>query len=181
MWISPPTDFSVCEMDELYHFIGSKKGYENGINSYVMTQTTDFPRQIVNLDVDNAKTTEHFQRLVDDSPAFKSYCTDGCRAYQGVNFPGFHIRNIHDKSDTCGVESVNSDLRHYIAGLHRRCKTFFRKKETKHAVLFVFACAYNKFGDKKACTRVPVIHKSPTPNKKLHKWQYPNFSILDFL
>ena len=168
-------------MDELYHFIGTRKGCEYGINSYLMTLISPSPRQIVNFTVDNFKTTAHYQHLVDNSPIFKNYCTDGCNGYLGVNFPGRHIRNTWDKSDTCEVESVNSDFRHNIAGLHRRCKTFFRKRETKFAVLFVFANAYNKFGDMKFCTRRPVVPKTERNRKHFHKWRYPTFSVLDFL
>jgi IS1 family transposase len=47
------------------------------------------------------------------------------------------------------VESVNADLRHYIAGLRRKSRCFFRSLETMRAVLTVLINAYNKFGHAK--------------------------------
>jgi len=47
------------------------------------------------------------------------------------------------------VESINADLRHYIPGLRRRSRIFYRTLETFQAVLSVFVDAYNKFGDYK--------------------------------
>jgi IS1 family transposase len=46
-------------------------------------------------------------------------------------FPG-------NKRDTHNVESVNADLRHYIPGLARRSRCFFRSLKTFQAVLKVF-------------------------------------------
>lgn len=40
--------------------------------------------------------------------------------YIDIDYPGQHIRDTHDKSDTFTVEGVNADLRHYIPILARR-------------------------------------------------------------
>ena len=66
--------------------------------------------------------------------------------YVDVVYPGQHIRNISDKSDTFTVEGVNADLRHYIPILARRSRCFARSLETLHAVMYVFVDAYNQFG-----------------------------------
>ena len=62
----------------------------------------------------------------------------GGTVYLDVDFIGRHRSNVGDKSDTHGIGSVNAELRHYIAGLRRRSRCFFRKLETLRAVLHVF-------------------------------------------
>ena len=89
--------------------------------------------------------------------------------YVVVVYPGLHIRNCRDKSDTFTVEGVNADLRHYIPILTRRSRCFARKIETLRAVLEVFADAYNQFGQAKYLYR---------QKRKLGE---PPFSLLDFL
>ena len=79
----------------------------------------------------------------------EKYCTDGYFGYIDVVYPGRHIRNIRDKSDTFTVEGVNADLRHYIPVLARRSRCFARKLETLQAVMEVFVGAYNRFGSAK--------------------------------
>lgn len=139
------------------------------------------PRQIVGFDVDNSIKVKSLQGIVDSAPVAENYYTDGYLSYMDVIYGGKHIRNVEDKSDTHQIESTNADLRHYIRGLSRRSRCFFRSKETMSAVLSVFIDAYNKFGEWKLKYRKPVVHKSPNPNKHLHKWRYPVVSVLDFL
>ena len=45
-------------------------------------------------------------------------------------YPGKHVRNIRDKSNTHIVEGVNADLRHYIPILARHSRCFARKLKT---------------------------------------------------
>lgn len=139
------------------------------------------PRQIVGFDVDYDKEANRIQRIVDSVYAAENYYTDGNPTYMDVVFPGKYNRNIRDKKDTHITESINSDLRHYISGLGRKSRTFFRKQETMYAVLSVFIDAYNKYGEAKLKHQVPVVHKSENPNKHLHKYRDVPFSILDFL
>ncbi|MCL2023950.1 MAG: hypothetical protein FWG82_06245, partial [Oscillospiraceae bacterium] len=82
-----------------------------------------------------------------------------------------HVRNCRDKSDTHNVESINADLRCFIAGLQRRSRCFPRKLETLRSVLEVFVDAYNRFGVAKAKYRL-----GRDPNSR----ELP-FSVLDFL
>ena len=129
------------------------------------------PRQIVGFDVAFDKSPTRIQKIVDKSPEAKKYCLDGWTGYVDVIYPGRHIRNCRDKSDTYTVEGVNADLRHYIPVLARRSRCFPRKLETLKAVVAVFACAYNKFGVAKMKFRQNLHPKA---------LELP-FSVLDFL
>jgi len=133
----------------LYWFIERKSKSETRENVYLMTAVTRKPRQIAGFDVARDKSPERIQGMVDAAPAVARYCTDGYLGYIDVVYPGIHIRNIHDKSDTYTVESVNADLRHYIPVLARRSRCFARRLETLRAVLEVFVDAYNQFGKAK--------------------------------
>ena len=139
------------------------------------------PRQIVGFDVASDKSPERIQAMVDSAPWVQKYCTDGYLGYIDVVYPGRHIRNVHNKNDTFTVEGINADLRHYIPGLARRSRCFYRKIETLDAVISVFADAYNKFGEAKLKCRVPTIHKSSTHSNRLHKFRELGFSFLDFI
>ena len=182
MWISPLTKFDAFELDELYHFINRRIPLDLRQNSYVCTMTGRSPRQLVAFHVDNVIEKTAIQDMVDSVKIADNYFTDGATIYLDVDFgENRHVRNVHDKSDTHMIESTNADLRHYIAGLARKSRCFFRKQENKIAVLSVFIDAYNKFGEAKLKYRKPVQHKSENPSKHLHKWKYPTYSTLDFL
>jgi hypothetical protein len=146
-----------------------------------MTMMSRIPRQIAGFDVDNSVKSSVLQMIVDSVPTAEKYCTDGCPTYMNVIFGGKHICNVNDKKDTHNIESTNADLRHYISGLARRSRCFFRSKETLKAVLSVFIDAYNKYGEAKLKYRVPVKHKLPNPSKHLHEYRDLSFSLLDFL
>ena len=146
-----------------------------------MTMISREPRQIVSFDAQFDRKSFRLQGLVDSVEYADNYCTDGNLSYLDVIFPGRHIRNVHDKRDTHNVESINADLRHYISGLARRSRCFYRRLETLQAVLSVFIDAYNKYGEAKQKYRVPVNHKGSTAGKHLHEFRDLPFSILDFL
>jgi IS1 family transposase len=139
------------------------------------------PRQIVAFAVEKDRKSWRIQGMVDSVPDARRYCTDGFNGYLDVVFPGKHIFNNWDKSDTYNVESINADLRCYLSGLVRRSRCFYRKIETLEAVLAVFINAYNKYGEAKLKYRKPVIHKSSYPSSRLHEFRDTPFSIIDFL
>lgn len=56
---------------------------------------------------------------------------------------------FNQKNDTYIVEGTNADIRHYIAGLRRRSRCFFRSMETLKAALTIFTDSYNRFGQAK--------------------------------
>jgi len=181
VWISKETKFDTFEMDELYWFINRKEMTKTRENTYVMTMISRAPRQIVGFDVDNSVKSKVLQNIVDSVPAAEEYCTDGCLTYLDVIFGGKHIRNVRNKKDTHNIEGTNADLRHYLPGLARRSRCFYRSVETLEAVLSVFIDAYNRFGEAKLKYQIPVHHKSPCQSKHLHKYRDVPFSILDFL
>ena len=170
MWISQKTNFNAFELDELFWFVKRKSRSETRANAFVMTMISREPRQIVAFDVDTSVNAPCIQRMVDSVVPARNYFTDGCSVYRGVDFVGRLRQNFCDKNDTHIIESTNADLRHYIAGLARRSRTFFRKLETKRNVLSVFVNAYNKFGEAK----MGYIRKDK------RRKELP-FSILDFL
>lgn len=180
MWISQGTDYSVFELDEVYWYIKRKARSETRANTYIMTMISRRPRQIVAFAVDNGVKAGRIQEMADSVGYAKEYCTDGCSVYRDVIFGGKHKQNTKDKSDTHNIESSNADLRHYIAGLRRRSRCFFRSIETLEAVLSVFIDAYNKFGEAKERYKVPVHHTTKN-TKHLHKYRERPFSVLDFL
>jgi IS1 family transposase len=134
-----------------------------------MTMVSRLPRQIVGFAAAYDKSPERIQRIVDNAPESKTYCSDGWSGYRDVVYPGQYIRNIHNKKDTFTVEGVNADLRHYIPILRRRSRCFARKLETLSTVLTVFVDAYNQFGVAKH------RYHSSHPTGELP------FSLLDFL
>ena len=139
------TASDLFELDELYWFVGKKPHTETRENTYIFTMVSREPRQLVGFDVSTEKCAKYIQGIVDNAPCAKFYCTDGYVGYLDVVYPGVHIRNVHDKSDTFTVEGVNADLRHYIPLLARRSRCFPRSLETLKAVISVFAAAYNRF------------------------------------
>ena len=161
----------ICEVDELYWFVGQKSNKETKENIYVMTMVGRNPRQIIGFDVAADKSPERIQAIVDDAPEAECYCTDGWSGYVDVVYPDKHIRNIRDKSNTFTVESVNADLRHYIPILARRNRCFARKPDTLKAVIGVFAHVYNLFG----------IAKMKFRRNRDKKSRELPFSVLDFL
>ena len=168
---NPKSDFQFLELDELYWFVCKKPKTETRENTYVMTMVSRLPRQIVGLDAAFDKTPERIQKIVDNGPKAKYYCTDGYLGYVDIVYPGKHIRNTRNKSDTFTVESINADLRHYIPILRRKSRCFPRKLETLRAVLELFVQAYNDFGIAKMTFR---------QNRSSNSRELP-FSLLDFL
>ena len=83
MWISPMTKTDAFELDEIYWFIGKRKGHENGVNTYIMTILSREPRQIVAFAVDNAVNAARIQGMVDDTVQAEKYYTDGGQSYLG--------------------------------------------------------------------------------------------------
>ena len=165
----------------MYWFVGQKSRKETRENIYLIALISREPRQIVGFSIATDKSPERIQQIVDSAPEAKHYSTDGYLGYIDIVYPGLHILNVRDKSDTHFVESINTDIRHYIPIFARKSRCFARKIETAEAVVAVFADAYNKFGEAKLKYRVPTVHKSSNPSKHLHKYQDLPFSHLDFL
>ena len=103
-------NYRVLELDELYWFVGKKAKTETRENTYVMTMVSRLPRQIVGYDVALDKSSQRIQKIVDNGPEAEYYCTDGYLGYVDIVYPGKHIRNVRNKSDTFTVKGINADL-----------------------------------------------------------------------
>ena len=170
------------ELDELYWYIGKKAKTETRENIYIMTLISREPRQIQAFRVARDKHSWRIQEMVDEAPKAREYFSDGYLAYSDIDYYGAkYIRNCHNKNDTHIVESINADLRCFIAGLQRRSRCFFRSIETLEAVLDVFVEAYNKFGEYKMKYRRPTNHLPGNENKHLHHYRDFPCSLFDFL
>lgn len=167
--MSVESPLKTLELDELYWFIRQKAHTETRENVYLITMVSRKPRQIVGFDVALDKSPDRIQAIVDSAPFAQNYCTDGWSGYVDVIYPGQHIRNTRDKSDTFTVEGVNADLRHYIPILARRSRCFARRLDTLRAVISVFVEAYNLFGVAKAKWQ------------QTHKSSEVPFSLFDYL
>ena len=165
----------------MYWFVGKKANSKTRENIYLILMVSREPRQIVGFSFASDKSPERIQQIVDSAPEANHYSTDGYLGYIDVVYPGLHVRNVRDKSDTHFIESVNADIRHYIPLFARKSRCFPRKIENTEAVIAVFVDAYNKFGEAKLKHRVPTVHKSSNPSKHLHKYQELPFSHLNFL
>lgn len=149
-------------------------------------QTAGQYKLTVGFDAAFDKSPERIQKIVDNGPDAECYCTDGYLGYIDVVYPGKHIRNACNKSDTFTVESINADLRHYIPILRRRSRCFPRKLEKLRAVLELFVQAYNDFGIAKMNFRqnhlLPYGYRSPsqsvgTERSKIKKYSQAGFSF----
>ena len=181
MWTSKFTQNDVFEMDELFHFTKKRPRTKTRENMYVIPLISRTPRQIVSFGVEKTKTAKVFQKIVDIAPPAKQYNTDGNFTYMDVVFPGTHRRNDWDKKDTCRIESVNSDLRHYIPGLRRRSKCFYRSLATLRAILSIFVNAYNKFGEAKLIHRERLLRQYGPLALNWNHYKDPPFSLFDFV
>ena len=172
----------VYELDELYWFTERKADSETRENVYIMTLISREPRQIQAFRVAQDKCAWRIQEMIDETPKALEYCSDGYHGYSDVDYYGAkYTRNCRNKSDTHNTESVNADIRCYIAGLQRRSRCFFRTLETLEAVLDAFIEAYNAFGAWKLKYRRPVKHLPGNEAKHLHNWNYHPASFFDFI
>jgi len=100
--------YEILEMDELYWFVFGKPRTETRENVYLTTLVSRSPRQIVGFDIAYDKAPERIQKIVDNAPSAEAYATDGFLGYIDVVYPGKHIRNTTDKSDTFTAESIRT-------------------------------------------------------------------------
>lgn len=148
-------------------------------NVYVSLAVTRNPRKIVGYTVTVSRSVEQMQHLIDSSPSANTYYSDGFVVYNEVSYWGRHIVAA-GKSETYTVEGVNSDLRHYIPGLARRRKCFYRLLETLQAVMKLFVYAYNRFGDYKAKYQQLDKHYQQSKSR-LHKYAELPLGLTAFL
>lgn len=185
MWISAFPQPNECEIDEIVWFIVAKKKKIRH-NFVFCTLVTYEPRKIINYIIVPTLTYVEVQDMVDHSPKFNVYKTDGAHAYTSTVYPGKHICNPVDKSDTHDIESINADIRQVIPGLRRSSRCFYRTWETLEAVLDCFIDAYNKFSEAKwayynSPTPPLVLHKLSSKSMHLHKNRDFNERLVDYI
>jgi IS1 family transposase len=137
------------------------------------------PRQITAFAVTEKRTVLQIQAMVDSSPSANSYYSDGLTMYRDISYWGTH-RVAPGKSQTYTVEGANADLRHYLSGLARRKRCFYRSLETLTAVMRVFVHAYNRFGEYKAKFQKIANHKTLSVSR-LHKYAELPLGLTDFV
>lgn len=180
VWISENVFNDIFEIDELYHFIGHIERTETHENTYVIPIISRNPRQIVAFGVESSKSAETIQKIADRAPYAYQFNSDGYFGYMDVVFSGRHKRNPHDKSDTHNVESVNADIRHYIPGLRRRSRCFYRSLKTLRAIFSIFVNVYNKFNEAKWKYRKRLLDRYGI-GVKLHNWyKDPPINFFDY-
>ena len=88
-----------------------------------MTLVNRKTREILCYDIARDRSLQRIQNLVDNSPKAEFYFSDAFPVYSQICYEGAY-RALNNKSQTFTVESVNSDLRHYIPPLHRKSRCF---------------------------------------------------------
>jgi IS1 family transposase len=90
--------------------------------------------------VDQERSEETLQKMVDHAPQAAFYFSDLFATYrQVVYYPGRYTP-MPDKSETYRVEGDNAELRHYLARLARKSRCFSRCVALRNAIkLFVYA------------------------------------------
>jgi IS1 family transposase len=84
------------------------------------------------------------QALIDRAPQAQRYYSDDFSTYHAlIYYPGCH-QAMTDKSQTYSVESVNADLRHYLARLGRRSRCFSRCPDALRRTLRLFVYCHNR-------------------------------------
>jgi len=93
--------------------------------------------------VENQRSQERLQALVDSAPQARFYYSDLFATYRSLIYsPGIHTP-MPDKSETFRVEGINAELRHYLARLARRSRCFSRCIHALRRAVMLFVHAWN--------------------------------------
>jgi IS1 family transposase len=111
--------------------------------AYIVTAVDRQTHTIVGWAVCAERTLEILQAVIDTASKAQSYYTDGFLMYQDLSYWGNH-KMLKDKSETYSVEGGNSDLRHYLARLHRASRCFSRSYKALARAVELFVYFYNE-------------------------------------
>jgi len=91
------------------------------------------------------RTQEEMQEFADQLAPALFYCTDGFSTYQDLIWPldGKHLLSIK-KEKTHTIESINAQLRTYLARLKRKSRCFSRSIEALWKSIRLFVWHYNR-------------------------------------
>lgn len=94
--------------------------------------------------VDQERSEETLQKMVDHAPQAAFYFSDLFATYrQVVYYPGRYTP-MPDKSETYRVEGDNAELRHYLARLARKSRCFSRCVRALRNAIKLFVYAWNR-------------------------------------
>lgn len=103
------------------------------------------------------RTLTLLQAFVDTLPIATSYYTDGFNAYSELVWQATH-RVAKGKSQTFSIESLNANLRTYLARLKRRSRSFSRSLLALQLSLRLFVFHFNR--RQLTYLRVPILKHS---------------------
>lgn len=132
LYFSPKMS-SICEMDELYTYVGNK---QNSVWIWVaLDRASRWCLEILIGDRTHLDLWFLFQQI-GHIPVGR-YASDYLRAYENIIPRELHLQG---KKYTSMVENFNSRLRHYLARFHRRTKCYSKSIEMmKHHIrLFIY-------------------------------------------
>lgn len=90
------------------------------------------------------RSQEVLQQMVDEAPQAAFYFSDLFATYRSLLYtPGIHTP-MPDKSETYRVEGVNAELRHYLARLGRKSRSFSRCLQALRRAVKLFVFAWNR-------------------------------------
>jgi IS1 family transposase len=112
---------------------------------------------IVGAQVVRERSLATLQTFVDTLPPAHIYYTDGFNAYSEVVWPAPH-RVAKGKSQTFSIESLNANLRTYLARLKRRSRCFSRSLHALHLTLRLFVWFFNR--RQRTYLRAPLLKGS---------------------
>ena len=108
-----------------------------------MTKVDRTSRCIVAWAVDMERAPNLMQEVADGGPAAERTAHDGYNTYESLVYPGEDILSP-GKAEVYGVESVNADLRHYLARLARCSRCFSRSLAAVRTALKLFVYYFNQ-------------------------------------
>ena len=102
-------------------------------------------RLVVGCCVMRERNWRAMQQFIDRLPAAQRYCSDQLAVYQELMWPpnSEHVVSIR-KEETYTIESLNADLRTYLARLKRRSRCFPRCWQALARAVRMFTWFYNK-------------------------------------
>jgi len=131
----------ICQMDELWSFVGSKKN-----KAWVWLVIEEDTRQIVALHV-GGRTTDDARKLWDEIPeVYKQlgyFYSDFLLAYQAVFSEEQHTACGKESGRTSYIERVNNTIRQRNSRLVRQALSFSRKMENHIESIRYFIRVYN--------------------------------------
>jgi len=101
-------------------------------------------RCFLSWDLVKERTPENMQACLDQGPRAKKYYSDQFYYYYLLDYsPAIH-RAYNNKSQTYSVESVNSDIRHYLRRFARRSRCFSRSLKALRNTMAFFVDCHNR-------------------------------------